>query len=428
MRSALVAGLMWVGACGGCSGAGPSATQPPPSSTPVSLAPLQGGGESAVVAWPRLVAGLSHHCLLRSTGDVVCWGNNNQSQAGVETNGAPTSPVVVQSFGRARALAAGDLFTCAALESGAVRCVGAAGAFDRTSPRAAAFEVPGLTGVVALAAGQQSTCAIDVGAQVSCWGNNDFGQLGDGTHDERAGVVRVGGAHDAVSVAAGEAHACFTRASGRVACFGKNNDAQVGVAPELGGPGFEKLRIPGGFREYADGRCEQMFEERVLRMQPVEVPGLAGARVVRAGRAQTCAIETGGGVVCWGSRERSAGGTYDVGEDAPRAALARVRGISGARSLSLGYESACAVDGEGRVLCWGINAFGSFASTRTDSPLPPTEITLPARAKEVAVGWNTACALLVDERVACWGKNDQGQLGDRALGAVVTTPVLVVMP
>lgn len=150
-------------------------------------------------------AGSSHACGLRSDGSVVCWGDNQAGQLGNGTTGPDTcgmtpcsrTPVVVHMLPKATAIAAGALDTCALLSDGTVDCwgdnvSGELGNGVRHGPETCANAVAcskkpvavyGLTGVTDIAVGGASACAVVGGSTVECWGDNTFGELGDGTSE-----------------------------------------------------------------------------------------------------------------------------------------------------------------------------------------------------------------------------------------------------
>jgi alpha-tubulin suppressor-like RCC1 family protein len=104
-----------------------------------------------------------------------------------------------------------------------------------TTDRRTPVDVVGLTrGVAALAVGglhngSNHTCAITNAGAVMCWGANGYGQLGDGTNDERHVPVPVVGLGDRASAAAiGGYHTCALLKAGTLACWGRNADGQLG--------------------------------------------------------------------------------------------------------------------------------------------------------------------------------------------------------
>ena len=174
-----------------------------------------GNGSSTGSSTPVLVPGLSgvtaigagygHACALRSEGAVVCWGDDQAGQVGNDMTGPDTcgttpcsrTPAVVGMLANATAIAVGALDTCALLGGGTVECwgdnvSGELGNGMRTGPEICALGVAcskkpvavyGLTGATAIAAGGASACAVVGGTTVECWGDNTYGELGDGTSD-----------------------------------------------------------------------------------------------------------------------------------------------------------------------------------------------------------------------------------------------------
>lgn len=149
--------------------------------------------DGALVA--DLALGHNHVCALMTDGTVQCWGENIVGQLGT-----------------------GD-----------------------TATRNMPTEVPGLTGVTALSTGMSTTCALLDDGTVRCWGRSNVGQVGDGEVSHIAGVcggatvvdcqwspVEVVGIDDATAVAVGGDHACALRAGGAVSCWGNNDRFQLG--------------------------------------------------------------------------------------------------------------------------------------------------------------------------------------------------------
>ena len=121
-------------------------------------------------------------------------------------------------------------------------------------------------------------CAVLSDGSVWCWGDNDDGQLGNGTTDPSRTPTRVTGIDDAVTVEAGGNATCVLRETGRVACYGANERGQLG-----------------------DGTTEK-------RVEPVEVVGLEPVVALGQGepamlQRHRCALVDDGTVWCWGRNE-----------------------------------------------------------------------------------------------------------------------------
>jgi hypothetical protein len=163
-------------------------------------------------------------CALVSEGEVECWGKNYGQ---VLPDGTRTS-VRVNGLRYATVISHGGLIGCAILSDGTVHCWGDGVVADGSTSWDTAVQVPGLT-AMALATGQAHACSLRLGA-VRCWGFNTSGQLGDGTLERstRPGAP-VAGANDARAVAAGLLHTCAIVYGGHVRCWGANDWGQLGI-------------------------------------------------------------------------------------------------------------------------------------------------------------------------------------------------------
>ncbi len=280
VRGGVIGGAVW---CWGFNGSGELGNADPflaSSNVPVQVSGL--GSDSGVVA---VSAGDSHVCAMTSVGVVWCWGYNASGQLGDASTTDSNVPVQVSGLGSgAVAISAGSSYSCAVITGGTVKCWGdnGSGQLGNGSTGAGSsspVDVVGLgAGASAVSAGGGHTCAVTTASGLRCWGDNGYGQLGNGStgagSSSPVGVTGLG-AGAATAVAAGSSgHSCAVSTGGAISCWGHNANGQPG-----------------------NGTLTDSWT-------PVDVTGLGAlASAVSAGDAQSCALTAGGAVRCWGANE-----------------------------------------------------------------------------------------------------------------------------
>ncbi|MFA7542328.1 MAG: hypothetical protein WCZ02_09625, partial [Lysobacterales bacterium] len=375
----------------------------------------------------RLAAGHYHSCAQLGTGTVQCWGEdyNGQLGNGGESHGQPTA-TPVQGLAGVLAIAAGHHHSCAVVAGGTLKCWGAnsqgqAGVGETSLPTFGRLPVAvqGLgSGVVALGAGGEHTCALTSAGAVKCWGRNTSAQLGDGSSARRQAPVTVTGLPPGVQrVSAGEEHGCAL-AAGAVHCWGSNHYRQLGAPGALGPHPPVVVNLPAGVTTISAGgyhTCALSGAGRVScwGMAPFASgnggPGtlaelFSGVAAVAAGGGHSCVLTDTGAVRCWG--DNSSGQFGYFGDDSPYQTVP-IGGLSpGVQALSAGAGHSCARSTSGRIECWGSSTWGQGGD-----PGPVTYLGLGNGVQSVSAGGYHNC-VVTGAAARCWGNNAFGQLGD----------------
>jgi alpha-tubulin suppressor-like RCC1 family protein len=322
-------------------------------SSGVSAIAVGGGGNEGVGFF-------GHTCALMSTGGVKCWGYNLYGQVGDgSTTFAITTPVDVSGLSSGvSAVATGLWHTCALMSTGGVKCWGGNSRGQlgdgTTTSRYTPVDVSGLSsGVSAIAAGSKHTCALMSSGGMKCWGDNEHGQVGDGTTTQRRTPVDVSGLSSGVSaISTCTTHTCALMSTGGIKCWGENTIGQLG-----------------------DGTLTQ-------RLAPVDVSGLSsGVSAIAAGSAHTCALMSTGGVKCWGNNDygQVGDGSMTILIPTPVDVSGLSSGVSAIAAGGIcwadgGFGHTCALLSTGSVKCWGYNDNGQVGDGTITQRRTPTDV------------------------------------------------------
>jgi alpha-tubulin suppressor-like RCC1 family protein len=371
--------------------AGPDAVVPPPP-------PL--------FPYVSVTSGAFHTCAILDGGGVVCWGRNESGQLGTGATGDDRStPVPVANMrSGVQTLASGSDQTCALMDGGNVMCWGVnedgqLGNGMAGGNRPFPVSVLGLTNVDAISAGEYHTCAL-IRGDVKCWGQNTSGQLGNGTSGgNRAVPVQVVGLSNGVeAIALGEYHSCALLMSGGVECWGDNEFGQLGNGTKTDSPipvavsglasGVRTIAV-GGYHSCAlmsggDLRCwglnwyGQLGVGSMMVSSPLPLPVMAlmsDVEDISAGEYHSCARTRAGAFLCWG---QNSSGQIGDGSMVDRASPIPVTGLMGLpRSSSLGEQHSCALFDRGVIECWGDGSAGQLGNGSATNSSTPVVVSAP---------------------------------------------------
>lgn len=257
-----------------------------------------------------------------------------------------------------------------------------------------------------VSAGWRHSCGLDPAGTAWCWGNNQWGQLGNRGMPQSPESRRVVGGHRFASVTAGRLHSCALTPEGQAFCWGDN-----------------------GLGQLADGT-------NVNRAEPVAAAPGRTFRALALGEVHTCGLDERGTVSCWGAS--GAGQTGVPGTDTcllfgaaypclkSPAAVPLPRPVG---KVTAGRAHTCAVDLDGAAWCWGVNDWGQLGVGRFGGSAPaPEPVMGELRFRDIAAGANHTCGVDLEGSAWCWGMNSEGSLGSDTLDLNQDRPRPAAMP
>ena len=377
-----------------------------------------------------------HSCAVLDDNSLKCWGLNFDGQLGLGNNGLQSNKSrsndepAMQKIGdeeneiqNTPAIDLGEGRTVLAVSAGGER-YGTTGQGYRYRPNSS-------TGGYI---NRSHTCAILDNNSLKCWGNNKYGQLGQGNKidlgdnsDEMGdylvainlGTKSDSTKHTAKAVSAGAYHTCAILDNNSVKCWGKNDDGQLGLDDN-------------------NDRGDEA-DEMGDHLTAVNLGTGRTAKAISAGAHHTCAMLDNNKVKCWGDNgygQLGQGDSTDRGRypassrhSHQRYGMASLQPVNlgtghTAKAISAGAYHTCAVLDNDKTKCWGYNSYGQLGQNNQIrygaysithiygmNNLPIIKTGGDDTVKAVITGSNHSCALLSSDGVKCWGHNFYGQLG-----------------
>lgn len=303
-----------------------------------------------------LSAGRAHTCGLTTSGAAYCWGAGDSGQLGSgEPLAGSDTPVAVQGGQVFLALSAGADHACGVTTGGTAYCWGQGargrlgnGTLDPT-PVAEPGAVSGGLTFASIGAGAEHTCGLTNAGKAVCWGNSQYGQVGNGDSTASATPVAVAdpadGPVDFTSISSGVWHTCALATTGSAYCWGANNAGQLGMGDSTVVAGFTPVAVTGGLKFVA----------------------------ITAGAYHSCGITKSGAAYCWGL---GIAGQLGIGDTLgrPKAAPVPVAGNHRFTSISGGELHTCAVTASGEIFCWGNGEDGRLGNGAIAPQIEPAPV------------------------------------------------------
>ncbi len=376
-------------------------------------------------------AGGRHTCAITNDDLIYCWGMGTYGQVGNNTNTEKiSSPVAVNTGGvlsgkTIKSIATGMNSTCVVASDSQVYCWGwnvngqlgiDSADFSSLIP-VAVNNLSGKTIKAISGNNGGSMCATTSNNNVYCWGDNGYGQLGNGANSNNIklpGAIDTSGALNGKTIkvlSAGEFYNCVIASDDKAYCWGQNDYGQLG----------------------------NNSTNNTAHPTPVDTSGLLKNKTIKAISASkgnnkhTCVIASDDNAYCWGQNtygELGNGRTTYSGATTVPVAVDTTGYLSGktVKALSVGSFHTCVIASDDQAYCWGWNSSGQLGNnSTTNSSLPvPVDATgelLGLTLKSISAGSNYTCVIASNDKLYCWGDNKYGQLGNNS-----TTNSLVPVP
>lgn len=367
----------------------------------------------------KLISSFFYHtCTISNEGKVYCWGRNDYGQLG--NNDTTDSIPVASNIENVKKVSAGKLHSCALNNYGQIYCwgnneygqLGDGTNTNNLSPTLVDYSIYNSekNKFIKVESGNEFSCALTSIGLVYCWGDNEYGQLGNGSNESSSNPLRVVDLNNEPiyfkDLALGDKHACAIALDSKTYCWGKNDVGQLG---------------------------DSTF---VNQMNPTLVTNSLthGVEKIIVKNNVTCGIALNGKAFCTGSNENGKLGINT--DDFSINTLTQFNDDTIKYSnLFIGKNNVCGLSAGGVAYCAGDNSLGQLGNKRDSDndgvkdllfSASPIEISMSEFNSDqyfidMAIGNDHICALSAKGRVYCWGDNSKYQNGKKT-GVIFETP------
>jgi alpha-tubulin suppressor-like RCC1 family protein len=333
-------------------------------------------------------------------------------------------------FAQSRA-AGGDNFTLLVTDGGSVwsfgrNTTGQLG-LGHTTESLSPQQVPGLSNVIAVAAGGWHSLALTATGELYSWGSNYDGEVGNGSNTNASSPVQLSLAN-VVAIAAGQRHSLALTASGDLYAWGYNLNGQLGTGDTserntpvlimsgisaIGAGASHSLAVKTDSTAWAWGsNGSGRLGHGVSGGQypaPVEMIGISNAVAVYGGWAHSVVLLSDGTLKAAGSNPY---GQLGHGTQAASYTAMPVLGLTNIQTVAVGWYHNLALDDEGSLWVWGDGFYGALGTGSQAEVRTPVTLSAPTSVAVIGAGGNHSVAIGADGIVSTWGSNSSGELGD----------------
>ncbi|GAB2588879.1 chromosome condensation regulator RCC1 [Paractinoplanes abujensis] len=308
--------------------------------------------------WHQAATGDQFLCAIRDAGALYCFGQQNAGRlgAGDNVNHFLPTPVTTTAGTTFSEVTAGSYHACAVGTDTTMWCWGSAsygqtGQGNNIQQNSPVQIMNPATGWTSVSAGALYTCAVRSDSTMYCWGQNAFGEMGQGvqgTPQTTPVAVTSPAATGWVQVSAGHQHVCALRTDTKIYCWASDGSGRLGLGS--GAP---------------------------PALTPTAVSGTGGYMWVGLGADHSCALKTNGTLWCWGTGWN---GRLGNNSTADKYVPTQTTGSSAWRKVNGINPSTCGVRADNSVWCWGSNGRGQLGLGSTfGDQLTPVRLGLTGR-------------------------------------------------